>query len=256
MQFHTMSGKRKTNNQIYSNQQPSAEQLKRFREVYEVLRVDNSVPLFIEDHLARFGNSFKELRIENPYAKDVINIIKHIAETNGLKNFNIKVSCLIRDDLAVQCYIYPIRVQYPDASLYQSGIKCSLLHSERQNPHIKLGQTQVRKTANSQIEKEHVFETLLINHDGAITEGSRSNVFFVKNNEITTAPDALVLEGIMRAKVIELIKNGGYRLNLRCIHHSELDQMDAAFITGTSPRILPIKQIAEFEFDVKNKNPG
>lgn len=37
-----------------------------------------------------------------------------------------------------------------------------------------------------------------MDHDNFITEGSKSNVFFIKNNVIYTPPENMVLKGITR----------------------------------------------------------
>jgi branched-chain amino acid aminotransferase len=39
----------------------------------------------------------------------------------------------------------------------------------------------------------------------------------------------------------------------REVNFNELQQFDAAFITGTSPKILPIKKIDNFTFNHQNK---
>ena len=94
----------------------------------------------------------------------------------------------------------------------------------------------------------------MVDHNGFITEGSRTNIFFIQGNKFYTAPNSIVLLGIMRSKVIELIVELNFTLIEECIHTSRINQMDAAFITGTSPRILPIQNINEVPLDVNNSN--
>ena len=50
------------------------------------------------------------------------------------------------------------------------------------------------------ISDNKLYEVLLVDRNGRITEGSRSNVFFVKGNKFYTGPSAMVLVGITRKK--------------------------------------------------------
>jgi len=93
---------------------------------------------------------------------------------------------------------------------------------------------------------------LLVDHNGRITEGSRSNVFFIVKDTIYTAPSHIVLQGIMREKVLEIIENCNLNLKMECFPATELSKVHAAFITGTSPRILPISHIDAIVLDVNN----
>ncbi len=98
-----------------------------------------------------------------------------------------------------------------------------------------------------------MFEALLVNHDDYITEGSRTNVFFISDNKIITAPEHMILPGIMRSKVIEIIKLFGFELITTPLPMAMLQKVDAVFLTGTSPRILPVNSIDDLTYDVNHK---
>jgi len=100
----------------------------------------------------------------------------------------------------------------------------------------------LRELSDNIIQQENVFETIL-HHNGIITEGSRSNLFFVKGNTLITAPDEMVLPGVMRKKVLQMINEKQFTIKMTALKVSELNTIDAAFITGTSPRILPIRKV-------------
>ncbi|MGQ1783690.1 MULTISPECIES: aminotransferase class IV [unclassified Saccharicrinis] len=242
------------NSAIYIGKIPGEEALLAGDEIYEVFRVEDGLPLFLDDHLHRLEASFIKLGFKNHFQyTELKDAVKQIIQQNKLANTNIKISCLIDKKGACSKYIFSLPSIYPTPEMYSNGIQTILLEAERVDPNIKKGHTQVREMANSEIKKEHVFEALLVNHDGNITEGSRSNVFFMVGDTIYTAPSHIVLEGIMRMKVLELIQELGYKMKLECLHESQLASIDAAFITGTSPRILPIKRIGGHIIDVKHK---
>jgi len=85
-----------------------------------------------------------------------------------------------------------------------------------------------------------------------ITEGSRSNCFFVTTNQIFTQESQLVLPGVTRNVLIKLIQNMGITLVEKHIHVDELNRFQSAFLTSTSFGVLPIQSIDDQSFLVNN----
>ncbi len=219
--------------------------------IYEVLRVINGVPLFLEDHLKRFFYSaqlagkiirFSESQIRS-FLHELI-VRNHIAEGNVL------ISCKIH------LKAFFISHKYPTPEMYHKGVNCGILKAERDNPNAKVFQTTVRQQADQLLAENSFYEVLLVDHNGFVTEGSRSNVFFVAGDKIFTAPGNQVLLGITRQKAIETARNLQTEVIEKQIHFTEIGQFDAAFITGTSPKILPIRQIDNGTFNAKNEKVG
>ena len=77
--------------------------------------------------------------------------------------------------------------------------------------------------------------------------------FFILNNRLVTPPGNEVLLGITRAKTIQLAQNSGIRFNEEDVYYNQLKKYSGAFVTGTSPKILPIKQINAINFNVQEK---
>jgi branched-chain amino acid aminotransferase len=111
----------------------------------------------------------------------------------------------------------------------------------------------VRHRADQMLEEKKFFEVLLLDHLGKITEGSRSNVFFVAGNKLVTSPSNKVLLGITRQKTIQLAAELNIEVLEREVNFRELKAFEAAFLTGTSPKILPVAKIDAFKFDPKNE---
>jgi branched-chain amino acid aminotransferase len=101
--------------------------------------------------------------------------------------------------------------------------------------------------------KQNLYEVLLVDHFNRVTEGSRSNVFFVKNDSLVTPPANEVLLGITRQKTILLAKTNGIQVLEQEVTLDALPHFQAAFITGTSPKILPVAQIGKCRFDPQNQ---
>lgn len=221
--------------------------------VYEVVRIIDGVALFLEDHFQRFVTSAKlqEIDFQLSFAAFKQRIAE-LVSVNGQTEGNVKFVCFAEKNQS-RWVAGLIPHSYPSADDYKNGVATDLLFAERDNPNAKVIKKDLRLLANKAIAEKSVYEVLLANQQGKITEGSRSNVFFCKSDELYTAPASLVLEGITRQKVIQCIKKLGINLIEKSISVDELHQIDAAFITGTSPKVLPIRAVGNLQFDVQNK---
>lgn len=212
--------------------------------IYEVLRIENGIPLFIEDHLERFYKSASLAgKIIRFNSAEIAGFVSALVRENGIPTGNILLSC--KENL--KAFFIPHK--YPESIWYENGVPCGILKAERNNPNAKVFQTQVRQQADELIEKEGLYEVLLVNDSRRITEGSRSNVFFVKNDCLLTPPGDEVLLGITRQKTILLAKNAGIPFYEQDIFLDDLSLFRGVFITGTSPKILPVSQIGSLSFD-------
>lgn len=216
--------------------------------VYEVIRVTDSVPLFLEEHLERFFLSARLADKTIHFSKlEIEGFLWALIGENRVSEGNI----LLSNKASLKAFF--ISHKYPDESWYLSGVACGLLHAERLNPNAKVFQTPVRQQADEIMEKEGYYEVLLVDHLGRVTEGSRSNVFFVTGNQLITPPGNEVLLGITRQKAIQLAQVLNIPLTEQDVFLKDLTAFDAAFLTGTSPKILPLSWIAGQTFDAKNE---
>ncbi len=215
--------------------------------VYEVFRLIVGKPLFLEDHLRRMELSLEGLNIAySTLKRDTIHKqVVYLCQQNDKCIGNIELRLVIEGKALKNIYLGFIPHNYPDPVSYINGISTCLVYADREKPNIKLKGTSAREVADQRILEQNCYEALLVNKDGFITEGSRSNVFFVKNNVVLTAPKDTVLEGITRKYVIKALGNLGVELLFESVHADDFETMDAAFICGTSPGVLPIHQINE-----------
>ncbi|NJD01465.1 MAG: aminotransferase IV, partial [Ruminiclostridium sp.] len=180
------------------------------KSVYEVIRLIDGVPLFLEDHYERMRSSIRDSGSEPGFSLNALDgWIKKTAGANGKLNCNVKIMVMLTDG-GKQILMYISKSYYPDAEMIEKGVKVGLLKLERENPNIKLINQANREAADKKIREGGYFEVLLCNNNGNITEGSKSNVFFVKEDRIFTAPGTHVLKGITRKYVIEACRSAGY----------------------------------------------
>ena len=212
--------------------------------VYEVFRVEDTVPLFINDHLKRLKNSANIANLDLWKTNSQIKqIVKTLIAANNLEIGNIKLEFRMKPNGDREFLAFLLPVHYPETKQYNEGVVACFQEAERENPTAKIFNANVRGEANTIIEKEHVYETILVNHHNQITEGSRSNLFFIKDGIFITAPDEMVIPGVIRQKMIEIIINKGWGIKFEAIDKTRVSHMEAAFLSGTSPRVLPVKEI-------------
>lgn len=209
--------------------------------IYEVIRVKNSTPIFLNDHLNRFRYS-AQIMGYNINLDEISHGIRELLKANPVDQRNFRLMYYSNENGAT-LLIYFIPSRYPTADEISTGVHLETLNAERHNPTVKFENKAIRAIANEILETHRCYEVLLVDHDSFITEGSRSNVFFIKDNELITAPDSKVLGGITRQKVIEICNTLQININFRCLGANEIKQTTECFITGTSPGVLPVKQI-------------
>lgn len=217
--------------------------------IYEVIRIFKGKPIFLRDNLLRLDNSLKKSNID--ICVEDLNLPDKLQDFIRLENMtegNLKYVLHFTSGKPDE-YIFQIPHIYPTSKDYQQGVPTLTYAAMRENPGVKYINTDLRTRTNRLIKEKQVYEVLLVDKEGYITEGSRSNVFFIEDNVIYTAPLEYVLPGTSRKRIFDICNQ--YRLPIveKRIPVSELTRYNAAFLSGTSPLILPINRIDEFRFD-------
>ena len=217
--------------------------------VYEVIRLTDGKPQFLTEHYERLKRSLAGMGLELPFTcSHLSRRIDDLVQESGIKNHNIKVEA----DVSGHAVMYLNPTHYPTQEMYGYGVATDLLRGERRNPNIKAMDQKLRDAADKAIREGGLYEVLLVDREGMITEGSRSNVFFIRGREVYTSPSERVLLGVTRAKIIEIIEKAGITLHFEATAAKDLPSFDAVFISGTSPKVLPVARIGSIRYDVSD----
>jgi len=225
--------------------------------VYEVLRIVRGIPLFFESHLLRLSESVGKagFSISNSVFNELRQIVKELVSLNKIENGNLELALVFDPESGtmVNTIVFSIPFHYPSAEQYEKGVDTMYYYAVRENPSAKIKDQSLRNAADIIIGKRSLYEVILVDKYGRVTEGSRSNIFFVKERTLFTAPENMVLNGITRMKVLEIAKSNGIELYEKPVIYNELDKMDGAFLTGTSPKILPVRLLENHSFNPSNE---
>lgn len=224
--------------------------------IYEVVRFLDKKGVFLKDHYDRFTGSLQLAGLENRFTyEEYKEACRQLLKANKIRSNNLKLMYAMEEGKETPiCLIYASKSFYPDEKYYRNGVATAVLGIERPTPNAKISRADYIEKVQNYREKKGVFEVLLKNSAGQLTEGSKSNLFFIKGNTVVTAPSSMVLEGIMRKYVFKICETSGVSVDdSRPVELEELPQMDGAFLTGTSINVLPISCIEELaHYDTEN----
>lgn len=228
--------------------------------VFETMRArEGKIPL-LAAHLKRMSRGLKVLKLAPPV--QVSRIRKHITrllEVNRLQN-----ACLpgrqARARVMVwqkggrrHCAIICEPFQAPGARQYSKGFKAMLTGGHRRQTPVpvksldyKIFRESLRKARAAGFD-----EALLLNHKGELVEGSRTNIFLVKDNCLLTPPVASgCLPGVMRQVVLDRAR----RLKIRCVakplQERDLLEADEAFVTNALLGIMPLTRLGQKQIGI------
>lgn len=247
------------NNEIKQKEKFDEKVIINGKTIYEVIRVIEGVPIFFEKHMKRLNNS---LKLENKpiilTEENIVNKVVALIKANNVSEGNIKIiinfSTKLTKENNINFLAYFIETHYPSSLQYEYGVPVILFHGMRKNPNAKVINTEFRSRVESEINENNSYEAILVDDRGNITEGSKSNIFMIKGNNVITAPLEDVLPGITREVIIEVCNNMGYYVKEERINYNDLNTLDALFISGTSPKVLPIRNVNNVNFDSAKNN--
>jgi branched-chain amino acid aminotransferase len=218
--------------------------------IYEVIKMVKGSPVFFYDHMERLSTSLK-LQGKEPLAnipylrKSILRLVR----SDKKKETNLKIVFNYNEN-SKNYLIYFIEPIYPSDEQYRTGVKGILYFAERKDPESKVINHKLRVSIYHKLIHEGGYEALLVNENNLITEGSRSNIFFLKNDTLVTAPDNLVLNGITRKHILEICREDRIKVEFACVKYDTISDYDAVFMTGTSPLVLPFYCIDDKYFNV------
>lgn len=215
--------------------------------VYETIRVVDGIPYFLAQHLERLLESARIIGLEHSYSLESIGeSIAELIKKNGSGTCNLKILLIGGREpvLSILC-LNPL---FPDKKLYRDGAHFITYEYERAFPHAKTLNMLQSYLAYKRAKENDAYDALLINNNGCITEGTRTNFFCIEGKTLVTPPEEEILLGVTRAAVLQVAKENGFSLEEREIRFGELARSDGAFITSTSSKIIPVRSIDEYQF--------
>lgn len=215
---------------------------------YEVIRLIDGKLLFADDHLERLRSSCRQAAAVCPDHKTLLGHLSILLRHEPVRNGNIKLVLFKRmEKIHIACFFIPHF--YPSDMDYHTGVRTKTYAFERPDPTIKRWNEDFRHNVNQFIRDERIYEAILLNGQGQLTEGSRSNLFFIDAKaRIFTAPVHMILPGITRKYVLQICRKHGFEVVEEALALEAAGNMESCFISGTSPKVLPVRELDEIKF--------
>lgn len=227
--------------------------------VFEGERVYDGHIFKSQEHIQRLFKSALILDIHIPYSEsEIIKAKEELVQKQGISNAYMKMfawrGC---DKMTIESIggrvhfaiaAWEMHSDYSD-SAKKTGIKVCTSTWRRPDPktfpvHIKFSGSYVMNTmAKHDAIRNGFDDAMMLDYQGYVAEGSASNIFFIKSNEIHTPIPDCFLDGITRQTIIEIAKSKGIKVFERKIRPEEIFEFDSAFLTGTSVEIIEMAQL-------------
>jgi D-alanine transaminase/branched-chain amino acid aminotransferase len=225
--------------------------------LFDYFKVIDSVPVFVEDHIARLQRSCKGLRLEIPYSDEqLLEMIHKMIEIHPVDTFAIRflvtpgvgIDSATKGESEVFCIGEPITL--PTVDDLAKGQKLITLDYVRFLPEYK-SINYLALMAYKHLLAEHKANDFLFIHNGKISESTRSNIFFIDHDGGLHTTHEYVLEGVTRKQLLSLLEDD-FKINIRTIDAKEINNFKEAFLTGSSKNVMPISQIDDCIYDKNN----
>ena len=235
--------------------------------VYEVILFNEGVFYDFDAHINRLFNSLKSIEIEFSFTKKTIElIVKNLIRLNRVTfgSVYIQVSRGVAernhtyDNLKVKPILTIITSKkHNTTNTIIKGVKAVTIKDNRWlRPDIKTTQLLPNVLAKTIANKQGAYESIFIDEEGYVTEGSSSNIWIINNkNEIITRNiDGKILSGITRKTVAEFAKLNDLKVLEKKFSKEDMFKAKEVFLTSASSFVTPINEIDEVK--VNNGNIG
>ncbi len=201
--------------------------------LYETFRTLNYKPVFLEQHLNRLFQSARIIGLKIEFSREgLYRMVQSVVSDFFESDQRVRI-------LAVPGYLIiytsPLNL---DEAIY-NGVKAITVNAKRNTPAIKSTNCQICLSAYENAQGAGCFEAILTDDKGDVFEGSRSNVFWIKNEKIFTRQNN-ILPGITRQIIISKFSSPVTFGNLNV---TDFNQIDELFITNSGSGIVPVSHV-------------
>ena len=234
--------------------------------LFEVIRIIEGVPLFLEDHHKRMKESTDFFKIPFHYSSEACyQQSRELIETNQLYDGELYWELTrgddeyrehgFRDEHQGTFTILTIPLRHINPENWEKGVSLTLYPDLR---HQLCEHKTINLLANCMAKNfaysQKSYDSMMFRVDEKkrkyITEGGSSTYFLVKEGIIATPEIDNILPGITRKKVIALCKELQIPLVQRRVFLNEIKHADEIFLASTVSKVMPVGKIGEKVYPV------
>jgi branched-chain amino acid aminotransferase len=226
---------------------------------YDVVGVWGGAFFRLDDHIRRFRNSMRALRLDPPEDDAAIRaVLTGCVRRSGLREAYVAMDCLrgaprpgeprhpanCRNYLAAFAmpWVWVVSPELQARGAHLIVAATPRIADDSVDPRVKNFHWGDLTRGLFEARDRGADNCILLDRDGFVTEGAGFNVFAVTGGAVAT-PDRGALEGITRLSVIELCAELGIPLAVRPVPAAELREADEIFLATTAGGIMPASRI-------------
>jgi D-alanine transaminase len=226
--------------------------------VYEVCEVRGGLLIDEERHIERLARSLAELRMDHPMPPTALAIVlRQVISRNKVSDGYVYLQ--VTRGVAPRDHAFPAAPVRPSIVVTARSTDRSKAEATAAKgiaviscPDIRWKRTDIKTIcllpnvlARQMAREQGASEAWLIDEDGMITEGAASNAWIVtaEGTIITRYADRLILRGVTRMTLLDLVAAEGLKLEERKFSLEEAKNAREAFITGATTLVMPVVSI-------------
>lgn len=219
--------------------------------VYETVKVRNSIVYFLPQHIHRLFHSAACINLRHKFTQTTIaTYVNEFRETLQEPSYNLKILLYgaAKPETAT-LYILASAPHYPDRKLYKNGVSVMSAQHERWMPGAKTLNMLPSYYYYSYAKQNGHYDVLLLDNNGTILEGTRTNIYLLKDKTLYSPPKDKILEGVTMMSLEKIIRKSSFNIIYQELAFSKLSSFDGMILTSTSSKILPVRQVDSFRFE-------
>jgi branched-chain amino acid aminotransferase len=236
--------------------------------IFETMRAYGGHVFRLDAHLSRLFTGLEILRISHTWTKDsltdtlyqllrmnnLMDAYIRLTVTRGAGGRGLDITGCDNPTIFIHTRMF---TPYPEEYFIHGVMLCSSV--ARRN--MALPADSRLKSLNflnnilvkMEAARKGAFDAVMLNHDGFLTEGTVSNIFFVSRERLLTpSKEAGILEGITRETVLEIAAREGIPAVTGLFSLEELYRAEEVFITNSMIEIMPVARVDDRSYAVGN----
>lgn len=228
--------------------------------VFDYTRSYHGKPFKLHEHILRLERSAKAIQLALPWTtQELENIVQATFDRNDYPDAGIRIVVTggpstdfmtPHQQPSLLVMITPLKGSA--AQQQAEGVKITTVEMDRILPTVKSINYMSAVMAVEAAKRQGAVEAVYLTRDGRLTEGTRSNLFAFRGNQLITPKDE-VLAGITRAVVLEIAEDD-FEVVEGELYYADLQKYDELFITSSTKEILPVIQVDAQR--IANGKPG
>ena len=218
---------------------------------FETIRVDKGKPQYLQEHIARFNQTWKHLFFEQVPDLTWQDIIYQVISINGLLKETAAVKIVAskgnseKSSLDFTLLVMARPYIHRLAEKREQGINLVVYPKPRQTPlaDYKTLNYLYYLLAGEWAKKKGADEALILNPDDTISETNTANILLIKDKTFIRPISPHVLPGIMEKVVCKLLLSLGYMSESKKLCLEDLFLSDQVIITNSLIGALPVLSI-------------